>query len=71
MNKPTPNITHKSGKRSTVYYDDYKRLLEYCEWLEFNKKQYDRLCDGVVVCFPETQQFVDSFVLASTAMIKS
>ena len=37
MNKPTPNITHKAGKRSTVYYDDYKRLLEYCELLEADK----------------------------------
>ena len=34
MIKPIPSINHKAGKRSTVYYDDYKRLEKYCNHLE-------------------------------------
>jgi len=37
MIKPIPSINHKSGKRSTVYYDDYKRLEKYCEQLQTEK----------------------------------
>jgi len=54
MNKPTPNITHKSGKRSTVYYDDYKRLLEYCEWLEDGKVDLTKIvhdCHKIIECY--------------------
>jgi len=34
MIKPIPTINHKAGKRSTVYYDDYKQLEKYCDQLE-------------------------------------
>ena len=40
MIKPIPSINHKAGKRSTVYYDDYKRLERYCEHLE---KENDKM----------------------------
>jgi len=47
MKKPIPNIIHKSGKRDIVYYDDYKRLLDYCDELkkvlfEAGKQIYDQ-----------------------------
>jgi len=37
MIKPIPTINHKAGKRSTVYYDDYKRLEKYCEQIQAEK----------------------------------
>jgi uncharacterized protein YlxW (UPF0749 family) len=39
MIKPIPTINHKSGKRSTVYYDDYKRLEKYCDQLQLEKTE--------------------------------
>jgi len=38
MIKPTAYVMHTPGKRSTVYHNDYERLMKYCDQLERENK---------------------------------
>ena len=59
MNKPIPTIIHKPGKRSTVYYDDYKRLEKYCEHLEKENKDLMNMRFGPVSETPDPRAFFE------------